>query len=235
MNNLISLIPRKVQPQGLRKNHYDEEKIKQFFFQDEWEKRSLLKRLPSFPDETVSLLYPGSGADLFWPLYYLEHLFPKLKKADLLFIDLYDVKEAIKTMLDDGGLSFREEQGKEPEAISFYWKEILVTLTFQEGDIFGMIFPLPPFNLPPFNLYFERAFRMMKERDVDYEEKIVQKLLPGGLVVSDSGFKNVKMQRFPVPLKLSAYGEMIVGRKPLPAKTKDRTYPLITTSVWGMP
>ncbi|MEK6950336.1 MAG: hypothetical protein AABX13_01270 [Nanoarchaeota archaeon] len=217
MNNLISLIPRKVPPQGLRTNKHDGEKIKQFFFQDEWEKLSWLKQLPNFPNKEVSVLYPGSGADLFWPLYYLEHLFPKLEKANLLFVDLYPVQEAIRTILDDAGLSFGEEPGKERDgeerkALSFYWKEILVTLTCREGNIFEIISTLPS-SLPHFNLYFERAFRIMKEPHPDYEQNIVEKLAGGGMVVSDSGFQNTLLRKINIPAELSAYGEMVVGVK----------------------
>ncbi len=209
MNNLISLIPRTVVAQGLRKNNYDEEKIKDFFFQEEWEKLPLLKQLPQFPNTKISLLYPGSGADIFWPLYYLEHLFPQLEKAHLLFIDLYDISDMIKTVLDDVGMSFEEkEQNKGRKTIAFYWKDILVTVAVQRGNIFELL-PI----LPQFNLYFEKAFRIMKEGQNDYEEKILQKLLPGGLIVSDSGFENMPLQLFSVPNELSAYGEMVVGRK----------------------
>lgn len=157
-----------------------------------------------FPEKDISLLYPGSGADFFWPLYYLEQLFPQLEKAQLLFIDVHDVQDMIKTILDDAGISFEEKKGQ----ISFYWKNVLATLTVQEGNIFEL---LP--TLPAFDLYFERAFRIMKDQQDGYEENVLQKLLPGGLVVSDSGFENAELQRFPVPSELSSYGELVVGRK----------------------
>lgn len=209
MNEVIALVPRIVVGKGLQRNHYDEGKIRPFFFQEEWEKLPLLKQLPQFPEKEISLLYPGSGADIFWPLYYLEHLFPQLEKAHLLFIDLYDVSDMIKTVLDDVGISFEEKEQKEPgRMITFYWKEILVTITFQEGNIFELMS-----SLPAFNIYFEKAFRIMKEGQGDYEEKIMWKLLPGGLIVSDSGFEKVQLQLFTVPPELSAYGEMVVGGK----------------------
>lgn len=205
MNEVIALVPRMVVGKGLQRNHYDEGKIRSFFFQEEWEKLPLLKQLPQFPDQEISLLYPGSGADIFWPLYYLEHLFPKLEKAQLLFIDVHDVSDLIKTILDDVSISFEE---KEHRIITFYWKNILITLAFQESNIFEL---MP--SLPAFNLYFEKAFRIMKEGQSDYEEKIMDKLLPGGLIISDSGFEKGQLQRFQVSPELSAYGEMVVGRK----------------------
>lgn len=209
MNEVIALVPRMVVGKGLQRNHYDERKIRPFFFQEEWEKLLLLKQLPQFPGQEISLLYPGSGADIFWPLYYLEHLFPQLEKAHLLFIDLYDVSDMIKTILDDIDISFEENDQKEPgRMITFYWKEILVTLTFREGNIFEL---MP--SLPAFNLYFEKAFRLMKEGQSDYEEKVLRKLVVGGLIISDSGFENAPLQRFPVPAELSVYGGMVVGKK----------------------
>ncbi len=218
---IIFIVAKSVKATGLNKAARPNlQKLRTYFFQEEWERLALLKQLPQFPQRSkVKVLYPGCGADLFLPLFYLEQLFPQLQQAELVLVDIHNLKDTMKTLLDEVGISFSEEQ----ESILFYWNNLLIRLTLVEGDVFEL-FPA----LPAFDLYFERAFRIMKDQHHDYEETVLEKLLPGGLVVSDSGFENAELQRFPVPSELSSYGEMVVGTYPLDlhtsyAHTKNRT------------
>ncbi len=66
-------------------------------------------------------------------------------------------------------------------------------------------------TLPTFDIYFERAFRIMRERHPEYEQKIVEKLNRGGILISDSGFQDTTLRKIMVPKELSAYGEMVLG------------------------
>ncbi len=90
--------------------------------------------------------------------------------------------------------------------ISFYWNDRLVSLQFCQDDIFTT-------HLPEFNIYFERAFRIMKDADQTYEQRIYNKLSPNGLLISDSGFQNYSINKITIPPELSVYQEMIVGIK----------------------
>lgn len=184
-------------------------KIKKYLFKDEYVNLRLLKKAASTLNRTVRneakplLLYPGCGTDIILPVLYLERLFPKMKEVDLLFVDVSNCFELIRGVLDDVGISFAESKENK---ITFYWNDLLINLEFKEGNIFQL---LP--NLPEFGIYFERAFRIMK--DSNYESLIFQKLKPEGVIISDSGFQHLPLRRLPVSPDLSAYKEMIIGVK----------------------
>ncbi len=196
--------PRSVAAKGLEKTALVREKIYQYLLDEEIALLPLLKQLPSFPGKRVRMLYPGCGTDILFPLLYAEHLFPSLGELELLFIDRHDVTDTIKAVLDDVGVSFEEKGGW----LRFYWRELLVSLQFLQGDIFSL---LP--SLPAFDAYFERAFRIMKDGKQGYEETVVEKLKDGGLLISDSGFESAALRKFSVPQELSSYGAMVLGVK----------------------
>lgn len=66
---------------------------------------------------------------------------------------------------------------------------------------------------PEFDIYFERAFRIMKDQMEGYESQVFEKLSSGGVVISDSGFKEVGLEKIDLPISLSAYQEMMAGLK----------------------
>ena len=203
MGKIVSILPRKVLARGLKLTSLPStQRIKEYLLPDEYKLIFVLQKLPTFPHQQVTLLYPGCGTDILFPLLYLEKLFPKLEKAQFLFVDVYDLRDAIKTILDDIGVSFAEDN----HLLQFYWKGKLITLTFIEKDIFQV-------QLPAFNVYFERAFRIMKDGHENYEQRVFEKLAKGGILMSDSGFKDVPLRRMKVPQELSAYGEMVLGVK----------------------
>ena len=217
MGAIISYIARTIGAKGLNKEALpDDHKVKSYLFQEEREQLKLLRQLPAFEQKSVSLLYPGCGADILFPLFYLEQLFPKLEQAQLTLIDRHHPAAVIKTVLDDVGVSLAEVSYVESAnvarendtTIRFYWKKSLMTIHFREANIFEILN-----QLPSFDFYFERAFRIMKNGHSQYERKIVEKLMPGGLVVSDSGFLNLPLTYYPIPPQLSVYGEMVVGKK----------------------
>lgn len=206
MGFLISYEERPVKARGLDKTSKpNEKKLQEYFFPDDYAHLSLLLNLPrlEYPENPV-LFYPGCGADILFPLKYLELLFSRLRKATFILNDIDNNFGVIKTVLDDVGISFAEKQNK----LSFYWNGILVDANFVKGDIFQL---LP--QMPAFNIYFERAFRIMKDHQPGYEEKIYQKLKPQGIIISDSGFQHVPLERIKVSQELSAYKEMIIGIK----------------------
>ena len=85
---------------------------------------------------------------------------------------------------------------------------MLVELEFVEGNVFEILN-----QLPYFDIYFERAFRIMKDSADGYENQVFSKLRPGGILISDSGFQHCSLKKLNVPRELSSYGEMIIGIK----------------------
>ncbi|MBI2665733.1 hypothetical protein HYX12_03875 [Candidatus Woesearchaeota archaeon] len=217
MRNLVFYEQREIKAKGLTKEHsLVKEKVEDYLFIEDmrrlllWEKvapsfiRSL-KTNPFYKTKSISpkVFYPACGMDILFPLFFLEKVFPTIDKISLTLNDIDDNLQHIKTILDDIGLSFADNGDL---AISFYWKDLLIELTFLQGNVFTA-------ELPPFDFYFERAFRIIKEQDSSYEKKIVDKLTKNGLIISDSGFKDFQLEKIIVPAELSAYGEMIIGIK----------------------
>ncbi len=200
MANFVSIIPRLVESKDPDKSYkIDEKALINQMFDDDFNKLSLLDDLQTFNiSDKPTLFYPGSGCDIVFPCLYVEKLF-NVKEIDFIFMDVYDNLVSIRTVLDDLGISIDSNN-------SFYWNGILIHLKFQVADVFVS-------ELPSFDIYFEKAFRIMKDPFPNYEEKIVEKLNPNGVLISDSGFKNVKLQKIDVSKELSSYKEMVVGKK----------------------
>ncbi len=203
MPNILSFFPRKVTPMGANKNTtINPEKIKQFLFDDDYENIQKITALNHLFLTTPTLFYPGCGCDILTPLLFIEKLLPKLSEIKLHFVDEKDNFDLIKTILDDIDIHFSENNN----TIRFYWQHLLIDLTFTQENVFTM-------NLPEFHIYFERAFRIMKDADQTYERRIYNQLSKKGLLISDSGFQNCQLQQIPIQKELSAYQEMIVGIK----------------------
>ncbi len=209
MSNLVTFTEKQVTPKGLDPNNkIDENKLRKYFLEDDYDNLEILENVtkPIFPTEKPTLFYPGCGSDILTPLIYLEKLFPNTKEANLIFVDEIDFKGIIKTILDDIGVTFSEGIKKNKNKIKFYWKNTLINLEFTEENIFDL-------NLPNFDVYFEKAFRIMKDRNLGYEKNIINKLNKNGIIISDSGFQNTQLKKLSVPRELSAYKEMIIGIK----------------------
>lgn len=210
MGELIIFEDRMVKARGLDKSQKpNENKVKSYFFCEDYDHLSKALSLSKVsvgraanPAETLVLFYPGCGADILFPLKYVEKLFPNIIEINFIFNDLDDNLNLIKTVLDEVGISFSEEDNR----LNFYWNNILVHLEFQLGNIFEI-------ELPNFDIYFEKAFRIMKSYHPEYESKVFTKLNLGGMLISDSGFQEFPLQKLLVSPKLSAYGEMIIGVK----------------------
>ena len=206
MGFLISYEERAVKAKGLNKLATpNEEKVKEYLFPDEYQNLALLKDIPRMEySETPILFYPGCGADILMPLKYVEFLFPRLRDITFIFNDTDNNLGLIKTILDDVGISFQQKKN----TLAFYWNNILVNLQFIQGNVFQI---LP--KIPSFDVYFERAFRIMKDDHPEYENRIYQKLNSNGLLISDSGFQHLPLEKMKVSQELSAYREMIIGIK----------------------
>ena len=122
----------------------------------------------------------------------------------MLFLDQDYVQGTIETVLDDIGVSF-ERQGN---VLHFYYSGRLFHLTIRQADVFS-----DWKSVPEYDMYFERAFRLMRDFASEYEKRVVEKLHPGGVLISDSGYKDYGLEEIPVAGEISAYGEMIVGKK----------------------
>ncbi|MBU0470696.1 MAG: hypothetical protein KKA62_04185 [Nanoarchaeota archaeon] len=207
MGELITFEEKAVIVKGLdRLALPDEDKVKNQFFSEEY---SLLLQLKDSCNLTLTkkkptLFYPGCGSDILTPLIYLESLFPQTTEADLIFNDENNTFGLIKTILDEVGVSFQEQDNH----LCFYWKNILIHLEFIQGDAFSLIR-----EIPPFEIYFEKAFRIMKSYHQDFEDLVYEKLAEKGILISDSGFQDKDLKKVPVPEALSSYQEMIIGIK----------------------
>ncbi|MFH1682356.1 MAG: hypothetical protein ABIA37_01025 [Candidatus Woesearchaeota archaeon] len=205
MPNLIIFDDKEIQAKGLDKNNrVDKDKLKNYLFDDDLERLELLNKINKLKSakENPLLFYPGCGSDILFPLFYLERLFPEVKEINLVLVDEMDCSGIIKTILDDVGISFSEEK----EQIRFYYNSVLINLTFIVDDVFKM-------DLPVFDIYFEKAFRIIKEGQKGYERKIFEQLSSGGIIISDSGFQGLKLDYLLVPKNLSSYNKMCIGIK----------------------
>ena len=206
MGYLISYEEKPVTAKGLNKSaRPKEEKIQQYLFPDEYLNLSLLADIPrmEYPENAI-IFYPGCGIDILMPLKYMEILFPRLRSANLILNDVDNTFGLIKTILDEVGISFKQKNN----SLQFYWNGILVDLQYLRGNIFQTIH-----QIPAFDIYFERAFRIMKGDHPGYETQIYQKLKNNGILISDSGFQQLPLEKVEVSQQLSSYKEMIIGIK----------------------
>ena len=207
MNQAIFYEEKQVEAKGLNPNNkINEDKLKSYIFTEDYDNLNLLNDINIPLDKKeITLLYPGCGVDILFPLIYLEKLFPKLKTANLTLVDEDYNLGLIKTVLDEIGISFAENSKSN---IKFYWKNILINLNFIKNKI--------EHHLPeqePVDIYFEKAFRIMRDNISNYENNILNIIKPNGILISDSGFIEQKLKIIEVPKILSSYGEMIIGIK----------------------
>jgi hypothetical protein len=206
MGNFIVVQEREVKAKGLNKeDKIDLHKLEEYVFEEDLQRLEKISKLevPKINTDKPTLFYPGSGIDLFFPLFYVKELF-EVKEINLIFLDEQEIKGMIKTILDDIGVSFSEEHN----LIRFYWKNTLVNLSIIHSKVQAIMD-----NLPAYDIYFERAFRIMRDNIPDYEQTIIAGLSDGGILISDTGFEKQKLEYIDVPKELSSYGEMVMGRK----------------------
>jgi hypothetical protein len=210
MPNVVTLRDRNVTAKGLNKdNIIDKSRLKEYFLSDDYEKLSLLDNIKlDWDKEELTLFYPGCGSDILFPLLYLDKLFPGVRKIQLNFVDVSNFLGLIKTILDDVGINFSESFVEGKDNINFYWKGKLINLTFVQDNVFDYID-----KIELFDLYFERAFRIMKDDDPDFEQKVVTKLSSDGMIISDSGFQGLELNYLDASRELSSYNEMVIGVK----------------------
>ena len=107
MGWVISFEEKPVKAKGLNKlvKPYPE-KVQQYFFPEDYQNLSLLLDLPrlEYPENPI-LFYPGCGADILFPLKYVEYLFPRLRKITLVLNDLDNYFRLLKKFLEDCGVS----------------------------------------------------------------------------------------------------------------------------------
>ena len=204
MPNLISYSERKIKAKGARKEYQlNQEVLQNHFFDEDYENLKLLRSIQKMNHSgKKTLFYPGCGVDILFPLHYVEILFPKVDKFLFIFCDIDNTLGTIETILDDIGVPF----SKSKQQIEFYWKEKKINLQFIEGNVFSI-------DLPSFDIYFEKAFRIMKDADESYESRVINQLHKNGVLISDSGYLEQQLERIKVSLELSSYQEMIIGIK----------------------
>jgi hypothetical protein len=202
MGNLVVYTVRKVTAKGLFKGDIiNTDKLEDYFLDGDKEKLELINFTLSSNLTKPRLFYPACGADIIYLLFFVQKVFD-VEEINLILNDIESNLGIIKTILDDIGVSFSESN----ISISFYWDKMLVNLTFVVGDVFSL-------DLPEFDIYFERAFRIMKSDKKDYEKKIFDKLSVGGFLISDSGFNHFDLDKVDACSSISSYEEMIVGEK----------------------
>ena len=209
MPNLIAYLGRKVKSKGLNLNtQINQIMLQNYFLTDDYENLQLIPTL-SFNHKTPTLLYPGCGADILFPLHYIEKLVPKPEKIYFHFVDLENNLSLIKMILDDINIHFKE---KNNNTLQFYWNKILINLKFTTANIFQII------NTLNYDIYFERMFGIFKHQLPEYEHYVFNKLNYDGIIISDCGFQDIPLSLFPSPKELSSYKEMIIGKKFIQSK-----------------
>lgn len=206
MGKIITFNEKNVKERGKSKeDEIDKEKWKSYFFEDDLNNLKLIGEIDPFSMKgEINWFYPGCGVDILYPLVYLEKLFPKVKKANFIFVDVEDNLNLIKTILDNVGVSF----SKIKNGISFYWKKKEINLYFYKENVSKIL--EKDFK---YNVYFEKAFRITKERINNYEKRVFEKLVRNGVVISDNGFGGFDLKRRKASKELSSYKEMVVGIK----------------------
>jgi hypothetical protein len=203
MPNLINFIEKKVFAKGINKYQtINQEKVKSYFFDDEYNNFKHLENIKLKIKSNPILFYPGSGSDILTPLFYMEKFFPYINNMKLIFMDKNHNLRLIKTILDDVGVHFSQQNS----SLKFFWRNMLVHFEYIQNNVFAM-------NLPTFDIYFEKSFRIIRDQDFEYENKIFNQLNDNGILISDSGFESFPFKKVDVPKNLSVYGEMIVGIK----------------------
>ena len=197
MNQAIFYEEKQIKAKGLDPNNkINEEKLKSYFFKEDYGNLNLLNNIQiPLDEEEISLLYPGCGVDVLFPLIYLEKLFPQIKTANLTFVDEDYNLGMIKTVLDEIGISFAENNKNN---IQFYWKNVLVNLVFIRSKIEHYLK-----GQESVDVYFEKAFRIMRDHIPNYEDNILKIIKPNGILISDSGFQQQNLQIIEVPKILS--------------------------------
>jgi len=115
MGELLIFNERTVKAKGLnRENKVNWEKVKSYFFKDDFENLKFLEPVKKFDLQKGRLFYPGCGSDILTPLIYLEKLFPSLKEVLMVLLDENNFENSIKTVLDEVGVNFDEK-------MNFYW------------------------------------------------------------------------------------------------------------------
>jgi len=214
MGNLIILEDRNVKAKGLDSgNNIDLEKLKSYFFDEDYANLELLDNVQKFNrSETLNWFYPGCGTDILFPLMYLDRLFPNVEEVKFTFLDTDNFLGMIKTILDEIGVTFSEVGEKDGNGsyneIKFHWNGKLVNLNFVRENAFTYFE-----NANSYDVYFERAFRIMRDKEFDYELLVLSRLKNNGVLISDSGFLGRELEYIEVPLDLSSYGEMVLGKK----------------------
>ncbi|MBI2573448.1 hypothetical protein HYV86_06300 [Candidatus Woesearchaeota archaeon] len=210
MDEPIFFIARDFKPKGHQQGSQpDIQKVKSMIYEEDY--TTIDSFIPSsqiqLSTDQPTLFYPGSGCDILMPLFYIERLLPSISEFTFIFIDIEHFLPLIKTILDDINIPFTNTQ----EGIIFYWKNQKITLHYQAKDVFSSLT-----DLKPFDIYFEKAFRIIKEESTnveEYEYSIIQKLNPNGIIISDSGFQNQELEYIKIPKELSSYSEMVLAQK----------------------
>lgn len=201
----ICTVQRRVEALGATRSSVSAVSFEKVVFLADIEKLELLSSVVVSVETSVPLLlYAGSGCDVVFPLEYVRLLFPAIKSLSCVFVDVIPQQGLIETVLDDLGISF----ARDGNVLMFWWGDILVRLRIVTCDVFSFID-----TFSGFDIYFERAFRIMKDGQDKYEAEVATRLNTGGVVISDSGFLGVGLDYVIVDPTLSVYGEMVVGKK----------------------
>ena len=85
MANLISYVARYVKPKGLNPDNKPQD-IDQYLLDDDLKKLDLIKKIPKIKVGNPTIFYPGCGADILFPLHYLQIFNPK--EVSFVFMDI---------------------------------------------------------------------------------------------------------------------------------------------------
>ena len=110
MGNLVVYTQRDVKPRGLTKSHLlRKEMVEEYLFLEDLKRLIMLSNHNlALPHQDIRVFYPGCGADILYPLFFLEKLFPSAATIKLLF---NDVDQTMPIVAAEGKSFSRKNRG----------------------------------------------------------------------------------------------------------------------------
>ena len=152
--------------------------------------KALAESLKHFASDktAATLYYPGGGLDLMRPLAILDSIHKSAKNWRIV---LQDPAESIEPIVGLAqaitGVIPHKISGKDwsSKSASFHFKDRDITIDLSRSDA---LHQLPP-NLDSYDIYFDRAFEIVRIKDESFVARIARGLRSGGVAITDCGFK----------------------------------------------
>ena len=158
--------------------------------------------------EMVTLYYPGGGLDLVRPLAILDAIATDAKSWRIVIQDPAESIEPIIGMIQKvtGVIPHKiypRSWGVHSVVFSFADRELHVDLS--RSDALEAL----PDDLESYEIYFDRAFEIIRSKDASFFGRAIDRLSSRGIVITDSRFQGQEGQAdvlIEVPIEFPAWG-----------------------------